>query len=332
MTLVLQKKNKFYMRLQSFIIYLVIAVLLCCLLASTVSARDTNTIEIANTTNLGAPACLDYRIKGVCLWLMCWGPFCRVKTSPRISHYNPDVVVSVYARTFMNPWAEMAILGMNPIYKGGTVSAPIRKGISRWKLRFKNVDVIGNPLVSTTFRFRAMWACQSKAISFMPYFLSNLDSFSWMWGLPERLFPQSYIPGLREIGTFPLNTWGSVYPRVGFIADGSEVKRSAVMAQRAADIITRRRQPHVYRRLRGCWGQGCEAPPTVKENNPNRGKWQMISPKPSLTCDVFGKNDVLSPVSWAGGKHDDEKQYAWNLWQKYTCCIPRIGLYIGHVP
>ncbi|MGH8651762.1 MAG: TIGR03756 family integrating conjugative element protein, partial [Gammaproteobacteria bacterium] len=53
-------------------------------------------------------ACLDYRIVGVCFFLVCELFECHIETTARISHFLPDVVVSSYQRTGENPWSEVA--------------------------------------------------------------------------------------------------------------------------------------------------------------------------------------------------------------------------------
>ncbi len=64
-------------------------------------------------------------------------------------------------------------------------------------------------------------------------------------GVTEMLYPQSIIPGRREIQK-GMNGWGSVYPRQGFLVQGDDGKAGAVMAQRAADFVVRTGQPHIY--------------------------------------------------------------------------------------
>jgi hypothetical protein len=50
---------------------------------------------------------------GVCFWLRCSGTGCSVRTSLKVGHYNPDLVVSVYNELGGNPWAEIrATLGL----------------------------------------------------------------------------------------------------------------------------------------------------------------------------------------------------------------------------
>lgn len=49
---------------------------------------------------------------GMCFWLRFNWLGCNVRTSVRVGHYNPDLVVSVYNELVGNPWAEIrATLG-----------------------------------------------------------------------------------------------------------------------------------------------------------------------------------------------------------------------------
>jgi hypothetical protein len=65
----------------------------------------------------------------------------------------------------------------------------------------------------------------------------------------EMFYAASLIPGLREIGNWPLQTWGGVYPRTGWTTQAEEPKAAAVNAQRAGDIVTRDNQPHIYMQI-----------------------------------------------------------------------------------
>ncbi len=314
-------------------------------LTISVFARDISTDEIAALSL--SPACLDYQITGVCFFLVCELFECHIETTARISHFLPDVVVSSYQRTGENPWAEMAGLGAAG---AGTVTDLLgaaagllvegghqREGTrieAHENVRFKETDVIGNPIVSGSELTLAYgFLCGSEAESFFPYFLSTVDAIGWRLGVTELIYPASVIPGLREIGNWPLNTWGSVHPRQGFVNTSEDPKAAAVCAQRAADIVTRQFQPHAYVFLGGgdC-GDGCEPPGPVFENDPENSKWQMLTPIAESSCEVFGINDVLQPFSWADFKQVDETEdYAWNLWRRYRCCFPSLGIFLGSI-
>ena len=49
------------------------------------------------------PQCLEYKVVGICYWLLCGPHGCKVKTSVKVRHYVPDAVVSSYANTGSNP-------------------------------------------------------------------------------------------------------------------------------------------------------------------------------------------------------------------------------------
>jgi integrating conjugative element protein (TIGR03756 family) len=208
-------------------------------------ALDTGSI----TSSVLSPNCLEYRVVGICFWLFCTPFGCTVKTSTKVRHFIPELVVSSYATTGNNPWTEMATLS-SPISGaegGGNLITPNTRRDNL--LRFKNVDGIGHPggWAATQLASQSGYACASGATAFMPYYLSTLDSLAWRHGIPESFYPESLMPGIREIGRQASgNMWGNVYPRQGFLVQPDDFKAAAVMAQRAGDVITRNWQPHVY--------------------------------------------------------------------------------------
>ncbi|MDC6679228.1 TraU family protein, partial [Leclercia adecarboxylata] len=67
-------------------------------------ALDTGSI----TASVLSPNCLAYRVVGICFWLLCTPFGCTVKTSTKVRHFIPELVVSSCAITGNNPWTEMA--------------------------------------------------------------------------------------------------------------------------------------------------------------------------------------------------------------------------------
>ncbi|WP_200849930.1 TraU family protein, partial [Klebsiella pneumoniae] len=61
------------------------------------------------------PDCLDYRVVGVCYWLLCTPFGCSVKTSVKVRHFIPQVVVSAYRQPGDNPWREVAMLSRSAL-------------------------------------------------------------------------------------------------------------------------------------------------------------------------------------------------------------------------
>ena len=349
-------------------------------------SKTISTGEIVSST-LSAMQCVEYNpVAGICFWLYCTPFGCKIKTSTKVKHWNPDVVVSSYTTTGEStwvesrsyssgtPWVSLTDASMDdfkghedrylqnkpetneeddesgdddseskkPTYfdsplvyttQAGQVPA-IGAGDdtnSRMQNRqhaatvFREVDAIGNPALFLTWMFSGTgYLCPSVTYPYVPHHLSAAwDSFSWRVSTIEMLYPASLLPGMREIGSWPMNTWGAVYPRTGFVTQNEGPKASAVAAQRAGDIITRKGQPHIYwplgddcsRNNMKCW-----APGPLKEMDADTGKWQMLAPRAEKSCGIFGQNDVKKLNSWADNQWDQDHDFAWNLWRKYSCC------------
>ncbi|SFQ19334.1 TIGR03756 family integrating conjugative element protein [Pseudomonas borbori] len=283
---------------------------LAILLASGPSvALDTGSIA----ASVLSQSCLGYRVVGLCFWLHCTASGCSVRTSTKVRHFIPELVVSSYTTTGNNPWSEMAPLS-SPIIGaegGGNLITPNTR---RDNLpRFKNVDGIGHPggWAATQLAAQSGYACASGATAFMPYYLSTLDTVAWRHGIPESVYPEAVTPGLREIGSQAArNMWGNLYPRQGFLVQSDDFKAAAVMAQRAGDVITRNGQPHVYWPLTPAPRDGYWPPGPIVENDGSTHKWQLLHPQRQNTCAIFPSNTVQSAD---GG-------YTWSLWRPYSCC------------
>ncbi|HFP6618528.1 TPA: TraU family protein, partial [Pseudomonas aeruginosa] len=82
------------------------------------AAAAINSAAIVSSTL--SPQCLEYKVVGICYWLLCGPHGCKVKTSVKVRHYVPDAVVSSYANTGSNPWTEVSALGTpNPLAQAG---------------------------------------------------------------------------------------------------------------------------------------------------------------------------------------------------------------------
>ncbi|MHC6755440.1 TIGR03756 family integrating conjugative element protein [Yersinia ruckeri] len=281
------------------------------------TANAINSVQIVASAI--SPTCLEYRITGICYWLFCtmWG--CKVRTSIKVRHYIPNAVVSSYAQTGDNPWSEVAMLGtgISGLAEGGGNNEQ-KRGDRKNNLRYKNADAIGHPALAAplfnSFVGSMGYSCATSATAFMPYFLSTLDALVWRSGFPETLYPEALTPGMREVG-FAGNLWGNIYPRSGFVTQVNDHKAAAVVAQRAADIITRTGQLHVYHPMTSSKKDGYWPPPSVAENSGTQNhKWQQLVPSVSSSCAVFPDN--RNPIATDGA-------YAWALWQPYSCCQKR---------
>ena len=294
------------------------------LLCGATSSFALNTATIVSSTL--SPDCLEYRVSGICYWLYCTWTGCTVRTSIKVSHYVPDAVVSSYANTGANPWTEVrAMSAPNATAQGGgdgTTNHDNENNLAK----FRNADVIGHPggQVFSQFASASGYACEGAGTAFMPYLLSTLDTLAWRYNVPEAVYPEALIPGMREIGArSTLNLWGNVYPRGGLLHQVDDHKASAVVAQRAGDIVTRRGQLHVYQPLLASARDGYWPAGALVESDASTGKWQRLTPGLSNSCQVFPHAGPL-PQAQQG-------DYAWALWRPYSCCQRRGQVFLGSV-
>lgn len=178
-------------------------------LSFTASAAINSAAIVSSTLS---PQCLEYKVVGICYWLLCGPHGCKVKTSVKVRHYVPDAVVSSYANTGSNPWTEVSALGTpNPLAQAGndaTTNYKAENSIGR----FKEADVIGHPGGATFSRFASAsgYVCPGATFPLVPYFLSTLDAIGWRYGIPEQVYPEALVPGLREVGgIFSGDMWGT---------------------------------------------------------------------------------------------------------------------------
>lgn len=281
-------------------------------------ATSINTLQITQSTL--SPSCTDYRIVGTCFWLQCgWG--CRIKTSVKVKHYIPDVVVSAYAQPFKNPWAEANIItslssGLvgSEVQGGGDTNN--RQANNRTKIRFKDVQAIGHPgsAVFSKMLSGMGYYCDNGVTPMFPYFISELDFISWRMALVESFYPEALVPGMREIGNqLSANMWGNIYPRSGCVTQNDDYKAGAVAVQRAADVLTNSHSFHVSQNYTKSRRDGFWPPEPVRENS-NNHKWQQLAPNMSMSCGVFPHLNDKPSLDGA---------YAYALWRPYKCCKRR---------
>lgn len=298
------------------------------------AAASTNTANASITSASIIPSaistnCMDYKIVGVCLWLYCGWTGCRIRTSVKVGHYVPELVVSSYQNTGKNPWLEIAALSppLGEAMAGGQSTRDLEPAMHQ-QLRFKNVDAIGHPGASVFNRFadRFGFTCRGATSSMRPYFISTLDALAWRSGIPESVYPEALIPGRRELGK-PGDMWGNVYPRSGFISQTHDYKSAALMAQRAADIVTREGQPHVYLpiRSRSRARDGYWPPGPVKEGDKSH-QWQDLYPNMRNSCALWPDKPAQHTYS---ERLDEGGDYAFALWRQYKCCKRRGFALIG---
>lgn len=278
--------------------------------ASESGQSSLNTASIMASS--ASTSCLDYKVVGTCFWLFCTKFGCKIRTSTKIKHYIPEVVVSSYNHQAQNPWVKMNFLSNG--VKGGDYQSPHK---DYTQATFKNVDVIGHPQGAISQMLNSTgYYCKSQTTPFVPYYLSGLDFLAWRFGVPEMVYPEALIPGMREIRANG-DTWGNIYPRAGTVTQVHDYKASAVTAHRVADVVTNTFQPHVYIPIakKDNQSNGEWFPPPVKEGDAKTHKWQQLHPVTSQSCAIFPDN----PPSMLS----ENGSYAWALWRPYKCCKKR---------
>ena len=358
------------------------------------TGKGFNTAELIS--NSVQTRCLNWKIIGVCFWLKC-SPKCKIKTTPKISHYLPDLTVT--NSTDQCPWNEVALLSE---VQGGALSTfteligsgnPGREGnLDDLPVRFKDAMVVGNPTVRLADRFNVRFLCKSKTKPMKIYFDSRDPRNALQWRGIDTSSPlsvlggtdaeriESWQPGRREIGrpskslTGKFNTlagfasWGSVYPRRGSVMTGDDVKASAVIAQRAIEIVVRNSsgylgavssnahndeqweiwgepkaktsddcknsggiwQPSIFRIGQGHTPGRCLTRRSIQQRPVGEEATdQWQMIYPKVEANC-GSFDARANQSddWSNGRVSESGAYAYNFWQKYKCCIPRSGKYL----
>lgn len=285
-------------------------------------ALDTSTIASSTLS----PDCLEYRVAGICFWLLCTYFSCSVETSVKVRHYVPDAVVSSYSNTGENPWVDVQSMSQPNATAQAGGDGTTNENHENNLAKFKNADVIGHPggYVFSQFASGFGYICEGAGTAFIPYLLSTLDTIAWRYNIPEMVYPEALTPGEREVGTrTDRNLWGNVYPRGGFLHQSDDYMAGAVVAQRAGDVVTRRGQIHVYQPLLADAEDGYWPAGELVESDATTGKWQELTPTLSRTCAVFPHSENRVQAQQGG--------YAWALWRPYSCCEREGQVFLGSV-
>ncbi|MEO8964697.1 MAG: TIGR03756 family integrating conjugative element protein [Gammaproteobacteria bacterium] len=306
-----------------------------CLIIITSAQAENGQIHsgtIIKDTLAALPNCLHYQIPThFCIWISESGD---INTTPIVSHYLPDLVISVFAKPHDNPWIEV-----NKILDN--IGQPIQKEIVKsvtgidvgngnhnlldqheQNVIFKEADVIGNPALTM---MPAHGLLPSIATPWQPYFQSMSDSLLWRGLPPAALTEEGMALGLNVIHHIGigLTNWGGVYPHEGKVINDNDTKASAVIAERAGDLVTSRSEyGHVYKYLSTSCGEHCSASP-IQENS-EEAYFQMIYPTTQTDCHILGNSDSYTPDML-----NPERAYVWVVWRHYEGCADGDGQYLG---
>lgn len=288
-------------------------------------------------TSATSMSCIAWQPTGVCFWLECKLFYCTINTTLRVRHYLPDAVVSVYKHPDDYPWKDIEGLrsGMS-LDQSGSSPPTIKLGYLRKRpgspIQRRMVDVIGNPgtMVAGQILSATGYGCESQVTPFQPYFLSDLDFYSWRFSVTELAeHPiNSMVPGMRAVGfredgddsMMFSGRWGHVFPRIGSVMQMDDYKASAVFAERAINIATDDSAWHVYTKLDADREPGVWPPGQAHEASSEPGKWQMVYPKPEQGCHIFGDKEKWKDSEDLKNKRSHSGDHAWVYWRPWECC------------
>lgn len=310
-------------------------------------------LEIVETTMSGVLSCLNFEVRGICVWMTCSiiPPGCSFDTSIKVKNHVPDLIFQSYDRADVEPWTEShdintlsqgdadsswvtTLIGMVEDFdvdsvgiQGGVSTAATKK--KRANLNFKLVDAYGNPAI-IAFNIMAGassgFICESRTFPFLPHFISNLNAIAWRWDIPEMFYPQSWLPLITtwDLGT-SANNYGPIYPRHGFMTAQDPLKASVLSAFRAAHVVTRTGEPHVYLTVDQPDSDGYWPSDPLDKDESDTGIWQMLYPQEDDSCQGFPYGG--SPPS---ARRSTDGNYVWSFWKSYKCCQRKGSTLILH--
>nr|WP_286197751.1 TraU family protein [Variovorax boronicumulans] len=175
----------------------------------------TNTAAIMGATVAAIPSCLAYRVTGVCFWLRCTPFGCSVKTSIKVSHYMPDVVVSTYGAPEQHPWADVGVpvagimTGLGSSFMGSLLDSSADTAREAQEVAtFKSADAFGNPVGAfmggvTTWEY-------PDAQELMNFPSQELPRIAQMWASVPRDLANGVLEGARATAMNPQQLLGEL--------------------------------------------------------------------------------------------------------------------------
>ena len=308
------------------------------------NGRQINSIEISGKIIKNLSEYINYKVNGICLWWDCDPfPYCKIYPTLELDQYLPDMVVSVYTGNKGNPnnknsYFEASLVddiayslgnsafksvSHSPVNIENGNSASLSKTTHYDSLRVKSVSVTGSPFSLFRSPFLIL---KPDTTAYFPYYYSDLD-FMGRLGVAEALRPESLSLG-NVIGSNPLNHWGYEFPRNMNVDVYNNYKAAAIVAQRAADIVTNLNFLHAVHSTSNTCGDNCVVANVIEEQNEKHEKWQMVYPSDRHVH--IGEGDFATIDSL--GREDEAKgngNYVFVLWRHYQGCIQGGGHLIG---
>ena len=280
---------------------------------------------------------------GVCFWLRCSWTGCRVRTSLKVGHYNPDLVVSVYNELGGNPWAEIrATLGLAQTRRGHRIARGAAAGTHRQRRQPHRGDrrSAGPPEPGVPrdrcHRSSAEHAVRRRrrrgALVRIPD--DELRSVLPVGprcavlaaGDPGDLLSRELDPGAARGGYLAAADLGQRASShrlddPGGRAQGRGPQRAARRRHRHPDRAATH-LPTAHRiRARAASASGRRVRWSRRMPAPAPGRCWRLAPRRAVVCSA--PTTWRASAGWGGGRVDSAGDYVWNLWRPYQCCSRR---------
>jgi integrating conjugative element protein (TIGR03756 family) len=177
-------------------------------------------------------------------------------------------------------------------------------------------------------------SCEAGSTAFQPYFISASNPVFWYSGFIDSVMNitgyNRWIGERNNGQTMQLNDelWGHLYPRTGININTDHYKSSAVIAQRAIDMVFNGGFLLYSQEFGGDKKRYYIPAEKTEEWSDKYGKWQMLSPKKESKCHLLGDKSVKKDFSISDNETNDgwadrrskNGSYAWHYWRQYECC------------
>ncbi|MEM0173343.1 MAG: TraU family protein [Sulfolobaceae archaeon] len=271
---------------------------------------------------------VDWKIIGVCIKYEHGHPV----IAPRISMWLPLLIIETpnkfaYSKIGI---VKQVLQAIGAITNKANITSGSITADSSHPMQFREAHIIGFPLKAFEIMHPKPKYCNAPTTDMFPYYISELDMLNWrqtadqstvtrylasffqslnLCGLAN--LPSNIINSLGgnvggvSLGNMCIGNWATLYPRVGFVDQQSEVVGSAVDAVRSVSWDSyANNQPRI------------DIAPIPISVSTFSDKIQMAKPSKQNAM-YIGTNFK----EWDNNLVSKDGYYAWIYWKKFTCCM-----------
>ncbi|MGB9755427.1 MAG: TraU family protein, partial [Desulfurella sp.] len=280
--------------------------------------------------------CVDWHISGICVkWkhghpviapkVSMWLPVLILEAPNKFAYSKIDIINMIMKAVGAIEQSAASTLGSPAQITSGSIVAD-----KDHPLQLREIHILGFPLKAFEIMHPKPKYCDSPTTDLFPYYFSELDILNWRQTADQLTFKR-YLAGFLQaaqicslanipsnlinyfggnagsvsLGNVCIGDWATLYPRVGFVQQSSEVVGSAVDAVRGAS-----------------WdSQDNNQPRFMISSIPlsisiSADKIQLAVPK-KTDCIYIGTNFK----NWDKNLVSKDGNYVWIYWKKFTCCM-----------